>query len=172
MHSALPFAYFYSTVMFLADCHVWPQRGRVTRERGIKGTNTFDRLTRDEPWGHTETAFDTEAHIFGVQPWGTYVTVTRAFATSSRENKLMCLRVARRRRCPKSWQHQRQNEIIFHCWSSDTRGHGAVWLKEFQRERERGKKKSLHCEWNAQHLMDAHPPRTPFFFYISKKSQS
>lgn len=30
---ALPFAYFYSTVMFLAGCHVWPQLGRVTRER-------------------------------------------------------------------------------------------------------------------------------------------
>lgn len=33
VHSALPFAYFYSTVIFLAGCHVWPQLGSVTRER-------------------------------------------------------------------------------------------------------------------------------------------
>lgn len=96
VHSALPFAYFYSTVMFLADCRVWPQLGRVTRERGIKGTNTCDRLTQDEPWGHSKTAFDTEAHIFGVQPPGTHVTVTRALGHQPRKTDVFTSREERK----------------------------------------------------------------------------
>lgn len=65
--------------LFLLDSDVLGRLSRLTstrqsnqRERGIKGRNTFDRLARDEPWGHSETAFDTEAYIFGVQPTSRY----------------------------------------------------------------------------------------------------
>lgn len=129
------------------------------RERGIKGTNTFDRLTQDEPWGHPETAFDTDAYILG-SALGNSRYSHKSFATSAKR-KTDVFTSRKERKMPKNFATSASEQDYISLLEL-----GCTWpwgsvIKGFWG----GKKKSL--QWNAQHLMYAH---SPFFFTSQKKN--
>lgn len=133
-------------------------RQRNQRERDeLKGTNTFDRLTQDEPWGHSKTAFDTDAYFLGFQLSRTHVTATRALRCRPKKTDVFTSR--EERRMPKNFTTSASERDYISLlllgytwpWGSVIRGLGE-------------KTKSLQCEWNAQHLMYAQSP----FFNILK----
>lgn len=130
------------------------------RERGIKGTNTFDRLTQDEPWGHPETAFDTDAYILG-SALGNSRYSHKSFATSAKR-KTDVFTSRKERKMPKNFTTSASEQdyislLELGCtwpWGSVIKG---FWGRK--------KKNLFHEMLNISCMHTA-----PFFFYISKKN--